>query len=185
MKPFPSQTPSVFPLFTLLPIPRDDAKGEEFPIDGADNGAAKMQRPSCLFETIFRMREGWGGRRCLQLTAISQKREILYYLWYFRLFLLPLSFSLSLSLPRWFPNRIYETTRGVPSRFIDPIISDWDLQSVPEYFQSLSIERSHCLSMFNFLPGKLPIQKKIIDMMSMFNNKNFYYIIISSFFSYK
>lgn len=85
MKPFPSQTPSVFPLFTLLPIPRDDAKGEEFPIDGADNGAAKMQRPSCLFETIFRMREGWGGdaeRRCLQLTAISQKREILYYLWY-------------------------------------------------------------------------------------------------------
>lgn len=58
MKPFPSQTPSVFSLFTLPPIPRDDAKGEEFPIDGADNGAAKMQRPSCLFETIFRMREG-------------------------------------------------------------------------------------------------------------------------------
>jgi len=24
-----------------LPCPRDDAKGKEFPIDGADNGAAK------------------------------------------------------------------------------------------------------------------------------------------------
>lgn len=61
MKPFPSQTPTIFPLSPSFLIPRDDAKGEEFPIDGADNGAAKTQRPSRRLEMTSRL--GCGGVR--------------------------------------------------------------------------------------------------------------------------
>jgi len=82
MKPFP-----------LRSIPRDDAKGKEFPIDGADNGAAKTQRPSSPSETIFRVSEGDAEgeeeNKYLRLTAISQKREILHYLRHWAPSLLP------------------------------------------------------------------------------------------------
>lgn len=89
MKPFLSQPPPSrsFRTLSLSSLsPRDDAKGKEFPIDGADNGAAKTQtitsaRNDIPGEKGKRTRaRARSGVRCLQLTAISQKREILHYL---------------------------------------------------------------------------------------------------------